>query len=159
MSKYNAKKVIVTPQLEIIDHKTAKETGAQGILFDSRAEALYYIELIEKKENGEILDFTLQPKYILQPAFEKKGKKYQPITYSADFEILHHNMHVEVVDVKGMPLSQQGALRIKMFHYHYPQIELKLLKYVKKYGGWITLDEYNKLKREARKEKKSEGKA
>ncbi|HHB2168499.1 TPA: DUF1064 domain-containing protein [Bacillus cereus] len=137
MSKYNNKKVKL-----------------DGHVFDSKAEADYYSGLKIRQAAGEISSFELQPRFTLQPAFIKNGKKYQAITYSADFMVYLPNGDVEVVDIKGM-VTETFAVKKKMFEYKYPHLQLILLKHVKKYGGFITLDEYNKLKREEKKLKRA----
>lgn len=137
MSKYNNKKVKI-----------------DGHVFDSKAESDYYSGLKVRQAAGEILSFELQPRFILQPAFIKNGKKYQAITYSADFMVYLPNGDVEVVDIKGM-VTETFAVKRKMFEYKYPHLQLILLKHVIKYGGFITLDEYDKLKREEKKLKKA----
>ncbi|MFJ8216443.1 DUF1064 domain-containing protein [Bacillus cereus] len=137
MSKYNNKKVKI-----------------DGHVFDSKAEADYYSGLKIRQATGEITSFELQPRFTLQPAFTKKGMKFKAITYSADFMVYLPNGDVEVVDIKGM-VTETFAVKKKMFEYKYPHLQLILLKHVIKYGGFITLDEYNKLKREEKKLKKT----
>ena len=128
MSKYHAKKAVI-----------------DGIQFDSQVEGQYYLYLKDKQEKGWIAAFNLQPRYLLQEGFEKNGKKYRPIYYVADFEILHNDGSIEVVDVKGM-LTTDFKLKQKLFEKRYPH-KLSLMKYVKKYGGWIEYSEWQKLKK------------
>ena len=92
---------------EILDQEPKKskykneKTIVDGIQFDSIKEAEYYCKLKILKQAGEIKNFGLQPKYELQPGFEKNGVKYQPITYVADFVIVNNDGTTDVVDVKG----------------------------------------------------------
>ena len=116
------------------------------IRFDSQEESRFYELLKRMKANGEILNFELQPKYLLQPAFKYNGKTVRAITYTADFLIYHNDGTEEVVDIKGME-TQQGLMRRKMFWYKYPDLKLTWLSRSIKYGdenGWI---EYDALKR------------
>ena len=116
------------------------------IRFDSQEESRFYELLKRMKANGEILNFELQPKYLLQPAFKYNGKTVRAITYTADFLVYHLDGTVEVVDIKGME-TQQGIMRRKMFWYKYPDLKLTWLSRSLKYGdadGWI---EYEELKR------------
>ena len=106
-----------------------RKTVVDGITFDSKKEADYYCALKLLKQSGEIRDFGLQPKYELQPAFEKNGKKYRPITYVADFVIVNNDGTTEVVDVKGVE-TQVFKIKKKMFEYQYPELELKIVKEV-----------------------------
>lgn len=109
-SKYNNKKVIV-----------------DGIKFDSQKEAEYYCRLKLLKQAGEIKDFGLQPRYVLQPGFEKNGEKFKPITYIADFVIVNNDGTTDVVDIKGVE-TQIFKIKRKLFEYKYPDLSLKVVK-------------------------------
>ena len=109
-SKYNNKKVIV-----------------DGIQFDSQKEAEYYCRLKLLKQAGEIKDFGLQPRYVLQPGFEKNGEKFKPITYIADFVITNNDGTTDVVDIKGVE-TQVFKIKKKLFEYKYPNLSLKVVK-------------------------------
>ena len=120
-----------------------------GIRFDSKDEARYYELLKEKKAAGLIVNYELQPQYILQPAFKYNSKMIRAITYTADFLIYHLDGTEEVVDIKGME-TQAGILRRKMFWYRYPELKLTWLSRSLKYGdadGWIDYDELKKRRR------------
>lgn len=132
MTKYNARKTVI-----------------DGHTFDSKAEAEYYIHLLTRKELGLIESFSLQPKFTLQEGFKKEGKSYRPIEYVADFLIKYPNGQTQVIDVKGFETADFKIKR-KLFEKKYPY-PLTLVKYVKKYGGWITVDEWKQLKREEKK--------
>lgn len=109
-SKYNNQKTIV-----------------DGIKFDSKKEAEYYCQLKLLKQAGKIKDYKLQPRYELQPAFEKNGKKYRAITYIADFAIINNDGTTEVVDIKGVE-TQVFKIKKKLFEYMYPDLNLKVVK-------------------------------
>ena len=84
----------------------AKKTEVDGISFDSKLEARYYLHLKEKKQNGDIRHFTLQPSYLLQEAFkDDTGQSIRKIEYITDFLVTHNDGRLEVVDVKGMETS------------------------------------------------------
>lgn len=109
-------------------HKyNAKKVEIDGIAFDSQKEANYYCQLKLMKQAGEIRDFTLQPKYELQPGFTKNGKKIRPITYIADFLITYNDGSTEIVDIKGME-TKDFKLKKKMFDYRYPNLKLTVRK-------------------------------
>ncbi|MEK5065908.1 DUF1064 domain-containing protein [Cytobacillus sp. FSL R5-0596] len=127
----------------------ARNTVIDGIKFDSKAEGQYYLYLQGKVDTGEIAGFSLQPSFILQEAFEKAGKKFRKIEYLADFEIVHLNGEVEIIDVKGFE-TPDFKIKRKLFEKKYPYT-LTLVKYVKKFGGWISTDEWKRLKREEKK--------
>lgn len=120
-----------------------------GISFDSKEEARYYELLKRKKAKGEIINFELQPRYILQPAFKHNGKTIRSITYTADFLVYHLNGSEEVIDVKGME-TQQGIMRRKMFWHKFPELNLTWVCRNLKYGdadGWIEYDELKKRRK------------
>ena len=132
MTKYNGKKKVV-----------------DGITFDSIAESQYYLHLKERSREGEIKAFSLQPTFTLQEAFKKDGKVYRKIEYRADFEVIHNDESIEIVDVKGM-MTPDFKIKMKLFQKKYPY-RLSLMKYVKKYGGWIEYHDWKKRKKEDKK--------
>lgn len=125
-----------------------KKVVRDEITFDSAMEAKYYDHLKLLQAQGIVTSFELQPRFVLLPKFEKNGKKYREIGYTADFTVHYADGHSEVVDIKGM-VTQQFELRKKLFDYRFPH-DLKLLTYSKIDGGWITHDELKKA-RKARK--------
>ena len=136
MSKYNNKKTVI-----------------DGITFDSRDESLYYEALKDMKAKGLIKDFELQPEFILQEGFEKDEKKYRAIKYTADFRVLTNNDSSYIVDVKGM-LTTEFKIKMKLFNYKYPDIELRLISRSIKYGdeyGFIDYYELQKIRKQNKK--------
>lgn len=127
-----------------------------GILFDSELEMKYYRDvLLPMKEAGIIKSIKLQPEYLLQDKVEHFGRKYSKITYIADFEI--DNVAIDVKGTYGYNIADQVAiLKRKLFAARYPNIQLNWVTYCKKYGGWISWDDYNKWKRAEKKEKKKD---
>jgi mRNA-degrading endonuclease RelE of RelBE toxin-antitoxin system len=112
----------------------ARKTIISGITFDSAAEAEYYLYLLAKQQAGEISNFRRQPRYRLQDGFTKNGKRFRPIDYVADFEVVDKHGRVTVVDVKGRKTEAFGIKR-KLFEAKYPDLELVVVK--KKRGGWV----------------------
>jgi hypothetical protein len=104
-----------------------KKTEIDGIKFDSEMESHYYLYLIHLKEIGEVVDFELQPTYILQEGFTKDGKKIRPITYRADFRVIYVDGHEEVIDVKGR-VTAEFSLKRKMLLYKYRDINFKCVQ-------------------------------
>ena len=138
MSKYNNKKAVV-----------------DGIVFDSRDESLYYQALKDLKSKGSIKDYELQPKFLLQESFVKNDKKYRAINYIADFKVINNDGSFYIVDVKGM-LTTEFKIKMKLFNYKYPDIELKLISRSLKYGneyGFIDYYELQKIRKQNKKEK------
>lgn len=129
----------------------SKKVELDGYTFDSQIEARYYQRLKWLQEHKEILFFRLQPRYLLQEAFKKNARTYRKIEYIADFEIHHLDGTIEVVDVKGME-TEAFKIKKKLFEKRYPH-KLTLITYVKKYGGWIELEELKKRRKQAKKVK------
>lgn len=136
-----------------VDKDREKRT-CDGIVFDSVLEMKYYRDVvIPKKESGEITHYELQKKYILQDGFEKDGKKILPITYVADFYIEYDDGHIEVIDIKGCP-DATAKIKRKLFWHRYPELDYLWISYVKKFGGWGNYDDFNRLRKEAKRKKK-----
>lgn len=104
----------------------AKKTVVDGITFDSKREAEYYCELKLLKRAGEILDFKLQPSFVLLDSFKKYGKTIRAIKYIADFEITHNDGTIEIVDVKGFK-TKDFLIKQKLFDAKYPHLKLTLI--------------------------------
>ena len=104
-----------------------KKTIVDGIKFDSEMESHYYIYLKQLKEIGEVVDFVLQPTYLLQEGFDLNGKRIRPITYKADFKVIYKDGHEEVIDVKGK-LTEELKIKRKMLLYRYRDINFKCVQ-------------------------------
>lgn len=131
-----------------------KKIEIDGHKFASKDESEYYLKLNKDLQEGKILDYELQPKFELQPAFKKNGKRYRAITYTLDFGVKQLDGSIEYVDVKGFG-TQQGDMRRKMFEYKYPELTLKWVSKSIKFGvdGWIDYDELKKIRRDNKKVK------
>jgi len=99
----------------------SRKTVVDGITFDSKREADYYLELKLRKKAGDILDFELQPLFVLLEGCKRNGKSIRPITYRADFRIIHKDFAVEIVDVKGMK-TEVYRIKKKMLLALHPDI-------------------------------------
>ena len=104
-----------------------KKTIVDGIKFDSEMESHYYIYLKQLKEIGEVVDFVLQPTYLLQEGFNLNGKRIRPITYKADFKVIYKDGHEEEIDVKGK-LKEEFKIKRKMLLYRYRDINFKCVQ-------------------------------
>lgn len=131
-NKYGAKKIVI-----------------DGIKFDSKMEADYFLYL---KQQPNIIGFILQPKFSLLDKFIKREIKFRGIDYKADFEVLYTDGHKEVIDIKGME-TDVFKIKRKLFENKYPQ-ELILLTFVKKHGGWITVERLKEIRKVNKKSKK-----
>lgn len=128
----------------------AKRTEINGIVFDSKLEGEYYLYLKKQQKEGKIKIFARQPTFMLQGGYKKDGKNIRPINYKADFKIYHLDGSEEIIDIKGYE-TPEFKIKRKIFEHKYPLIKLTLIKYVKKYGGWINTDEWERLKKAEKK--------
>lgn len=103
------------------------KTEVDGISFDSRKEADYYCQLKLLKKAGEIKDFGLQPRFVLQEGFNKNGVRHRPITYYADFVVENLDGTTDVIDVKGVE-TQAFKIKQKLFEYKFKDKNLKIIK-------------------------------
>ena len=95
----------------------AHKTTVCGHTFDSKREAEVYLDLLSRKQHGEILRIGLQPSYTLLAGFvDNQGNKQRPITYTADFFVTYADGHSEVIEVKGVR-TRDYLLRKKLFLY------------------------------------------
>lgn len=93
----------------------ARKTTVHGRTFDSKREADYYLELLARKQAGEIVRIGFQPSYTLLAGFkDNTGKNQKPITYTADFFVTYADGHSEVIEVKGVR-TRDYMLRKKLF--------------------------------------------
>ena len=104
-----------------------KKTIVDGIKFDSEMESHYYIYLKHLKEIGEVVDFILQPTFLLQEGFNLNGKRIRAITYKADFRVIYKDGHEEVIDVKGK-LTEEFKIKRKILLYKYRDITFKCVQ-------------------------------
>ena len=133
MSKYNAKKKMV-----------------DWIKFDSEIEAKYYLYLKEIRYKGLILNYEMQPQYIIQPKFNRNGVNYQAITYKADFLVYLLDGTTEVIDIKGMA-TPEAKMKRKMYICNY-EAPLKWIVWNKKEWRdyFVVEKERNLRKRKAK---------
>lgn len=128
-----------------------------GIVFDSAVEMKYYKDVIMPKiQNGEIVYFERQKKYVLQPDFVHCGKKILPIEYKADFFTIDKNGKETVIDIKGFPDSV-AKLKRKMFWYVYPDLDYVWIGYSKKDGGWTTYEDIVSGRKQRKKRQEQQG--
>lgn len=100
-----------------------RKAEVDGITFDSKKEAGYYLKLKALEEAGEITQIILQPRFELQPAFDKNGKHYRKIEYVADFMYTSKAGETFVIDVKGMRTDVYKQKK-KMFEYRFPNLTI-----------------------------------
>ena len=136
-----------------VDKDKEKRTY-NNIVFDSVLEMKYFRDVVlPKKESGEITYYELQKKYILQDGFKHDGKNILPIVYIADFYLEYADGRTMVIDIKGCP-DTTAKIKRKLFWNKFPEIDYQWITYVKKFGGWGSYDEFNKIRRDIKREQK-----
>ena len=113
------------PQIKRSKYK-AVPTVIDGIRFASKLEAFRYIELKKLKAVGIVKEFKLQPKFPLYVFKPRNGKKVQPYTYIADFDITYSDGRRTIEDVKGI-LTKEFKTKQKFFRDVYPDLELVIV--------------------------------
>ena len=108
---------LVHTQRKKANKYNARKTTVCGHTFDSRREAEIYLDLLSRKQTGEIVRIGFQPSYTLLAGFkDNTGKNQKPITYTADFFVTYADGHSEVIEVKGVR-TRDYLLRKKLFLY------------------------------------------
>ena len=108
-------------------HKPSKyknvRTVIDDVVFASKAEAQFYIDLREKKLKGDIEDFRMQVPFTLQEGYidPLTTKKVRAIIYMADFVVTYNDGREDVIDVKGSRGFQTETFKIKkkLFEYKF----------------------------------------
>lgn len=132
-----------------------KKVVADGITFDSKAEARYYEKLRDSGESFLPLSeeyWVMQKMIPIQPACElKTGEKIQAVRYKADFVKYKNGQIIKVVDVKGYQ-DALSVLKMKMFAktYSYPVI---FAKYNQRTDSFEEMSCFESLRRQNQRAK------
>lgn len=130
------------------------------ITFDSAVEKRYYDEyLMPLFKQGIVVDYDLQRKYQLIPAFNRKnGEHIRKIEYVADYWLKYNDGRVQVRDIKGSGYLVDPVAKIKrkLMYYYYPNLDFKWICYSKSTNSWVDWDKFMAEKRAAKKEKRNE---
>ena len=129
----------------------SKKVVIDWITFDSKVEWDYYLYVKMLYSNWTILNYELQPNYILQDRFEKDWVKYTCVKYIADFYIEFYTRHKIVVDIKWLA-TETSKLKRKMFNFKYRDIELHWVQRYK--NERVEYDENQKRIRNNKKDLK-----
>jgi len=109
----------------------SRKIQIDGHEFASQSEADIYWEF---KVDPEIEIVSLQPYFTLQQPFERNGKKYRAISYTADFRIKEKG-EVVIVEVKSVGTlranSKSYPMRRKLFLKNYPDLAFREILFEK----------------------------
>ena len=135
-------------------HKyNAKKTVVDGISFDSKAEAEYYIHLKYLQSINIVRSFYLQPVINIIPNFKYDGKTIRKMDYRLDFKVEYTDGTTEYIDIKGMATTD-AKMKLKLARYFNQDKKITWISRSLKYGddfGWIEFDELQKKRREAKR--------
>ena len=135
-------------------HKyNAKKTVVDGISFDSKAEAEYYIHLKYLQSINIVRSFYLQPVINIIPKFKYEGKTIRKMDYRLDFKVEYTDGTTEYIDIKGMATTD-AKMKLKLARYFNQDKKITWISRSLKYGddfGWIEFDELQKRRREAKR--------
>ena len=112
------------------------KTEVDGIVFDSRKEAHYYLIYKSKQEAGEISNLRMQVPYELIPAVYRDVEKQlktktkiitkciqRPVSYVADFVFTDNTGKEHIVDVKGFRTKEYKLKKKMMLAFNGIEIE------------------------------------
>lgn len=99
----------------------AKKTKVDGITFDSKKEADYYVGLKMLLRAGEIKGFARQAEFIVIEGDDETA----PTKYKADFVVFHKDGQAEVIDVKGIETAE-FKLKMKALREKMPKLKVNL---------------------------------
>lgn len=123
-----------------------------AIIFDSEMEARFYRDQLKPYVGSRIMMIQMQPRYELIPSFvNSKGTRHRAHSYSPDFLVCYADGSESAFDVKGYE-NDRFPINRKLFEYQHPEIPLVVMKFVKKFGGWITDETYRQEKRKSNKD-------
>lgn len=101
------------------------KTTIDGHKFDSKKEADIYFEF---KHDPDIEILELQPKFTLIDKFQRRGKTYRAIKFTADFKIKQDG-EIWIVDVKSIGTLRANSkgypMRRKLFLLKYPDLRFR----------------------------------
>lgn len=161
-----------------------KKTTIDGITFDSKMEAEYYLYLKAEQKAGRVTDIVLQPEYVLQPKFfiwkgqviaednpfyknynkerlafnkankDKQVKIIQAIKYRSDFEVTYADGSKRTIDPKGIKTAD-FKLKEKMLRFKYPHIDFMCIIFDSKTNQWLEYSQWEALQKERKAAKKA----
>lgn len=149
-----------------------KKTTIDGITFDSKMEADFYVYLKAEQKAGRVKSFQTQPEFVLQERFiivegksipdtnkdfEKLKRKHKApihraIKYISDFLVVYADNSVKVIDVKGIKTAD-FKIKEKMFNFKYPEYNFECVIWDGPSKAWLEYSEYEKAKKARKKAK------
>lgn len=101
----------------------SKKVWVDGLCFDSKKEADYYVYLKYSLMAREIKGFSRQARFVIIEGTDKDNRATE---YIADFVVFHNDGSSEIIDTKGVK-TQAFKLKMKAFRAMYPELEVKII--------------------------------
>lgn len=119
-SRRGAKRVVVTSDRQIVDAQLAKATNLEGLKFQSRREAVRFVDLLRLQDAGDISSLKRQVRFPLDTVTEC-GNRSTVCHYVADFTYTERGPVFVVEDVKpaGGHREDTYLLKRRWFHAQY----------------------------------------
>jgi hypothetical protein len=138
--------------------KTIVLQDGSEFVCDSEKEARYYREVLKPLLDKEIIEkVDVHPKYLLLEAFEKAGIHHKREVIELDYGLQFsgedgvYNL-VDVKDTYDINMMDQVSLLKRTWFDSKFETVLLWVTYCKKYGGWISWDDYWERKKAEKKE-------
>lgn len=100
----------------------SERVKVDGILFDSKKEAEYYLNLKLLVKAGAIQGFCRQPRFVVTYGDDNT----KATEYVADFIVLNNDDTYKIVDTKGVK-TKEFKLKMKALHEKYPELEVEIV--------------------------------
>ena len=111
----------------LLKHQSNTRGNTRVGVFDSKAEARRYDELLLLEQAGTITGMVIHPTYELQSAFtDASGTRHKAISYEGDFGYTEGGRAV-VEDVKGYR-TETFRIKEKLFRFRYPEIDFRVIE-------------------------------
>ena len=110
-ARFDGTRLVMLEQTKVKPKYGNKKTEANGLLFDSKKEAQFFLQL---QQDPSVVSIKTQVRYELIP--KQDGER--ACTYVADFVVEYQSGEVVVYDVKGMKTAVYVVKRKLMLWVH-----------------------------------------
>jgi len=124
--------------------KKGIKTVVDGISFDSKSEAQFYILLKKAKKDGRIIDFEIEKEYVLLEEYmDLRGKVIPSMKHYPDYLLILNDGSKIVVDTKGasnITHETDAIIKRKIWMQQNPNIEYYYISKLSKYLGGVFVE-------------------
>lgn len=140
--------------------KTIVLQDGSEFVCDSEKEARYYREVLKRMLDEKVLErVDIHPTYLLLDEFDKAGVHHKREIVELDYGLQFYDEDGPyiLIDVKDTydvnKMDQVSLLKRKWFDSKFETV-LRWVVYCKKFGGWISWEEYWERKKAEKKERR-----